>query len=299
MGEMTKSILSRCCAILAFACVATAGLQPLSAAANEPVSLAKVTKWEINYDEDSCHLLAGFGQGDDLVVLNLTRYEPGSSFDVMLTGAMFTAKRVSGPIKLGFGDHVFARPQTGDGLSPGQKPFVMFTHVRLDGKLVDPRDPGVAPVSEAQEAAATAASIAFGDRTYRLETGSLAAPFAAMRTCTASLLTALGYDPVVQGTLRRPPQPTASPAGWITSGDYPKSALKKGQSGLVQFRLDIDERGVVKGCRVLRRYKDDPFADLTCQRISQRAHFKPALDASSRPVRSYYINTVKFFTPDY
>ncbi|MFM5916173.1 MAG: energy transducer TonB [Novosphingobium sp.] len=283
--------------MIGLAAMVGTAVQPALAAPAEPVSLTKVTKWEVNYDEDSCHLLAGFGTGDDLVVLSLTRYQPASDFDVVLTGAMFTPKRVAAPIKLGFGETMWPRPQAADGASAGQKPFVMFTHVRLDGKVVNAADDSVAQVSPAMEAATTSAKIAFADKTYRLETGSLAAPMAAMRACTDSLLTALGYDPVVQAQLQRHPQPTESPARWITYKDYPDKALRRRQDGLVQFRLDIDERGGVTGCKVLRRYKDDPFADLVCQLIKQRAHFRPAIDAAGKPVRSYYVNNVVFFVP--
>lgn len=69
---------------------------PLAAQAKDepPISLAKTTKWEMNYDADSCHLLAKFGQGEDTLLLRMTRYEPGDALTLMLYGKMFDDKRV-------------------------------------------------------------------------------------------------------------------------------------------------------------------------------------------------------------
>ena len=283
-------------AILAAALMLTA---PAAAKENPPVSLAKTTKWEMNYDEDSCHLLAKFGEADDAMILNITRFEPGSEFDVMLFGKMFASDRAWIPVKVGFGDSPLDQRVGGAGLSAGKQPFVLFMNLRLDGKAVDQHDPQIAPVNTSVEARTTSATIALPDKVYRLETGSLTAPLEAMRACTDSLLTSWGYDPAVQAALLKPAAPKGSPANWVRSGDYPKEALRKEQSGIVKFRLDLDEAGKVIGCHILRRFKPDPFSDLTCQLLTQRARFKAALDVAGKPVKSFYINTVRFVTPEY
>lgn len=273
---------------------------PLSAQAkaDSEISLSKTTKWEMNYDEDSCHLLAKFGEGDDSMILNITRFEPGSSFDVMLFGKMFGTDRTWVPVKIGFGDSPLDRRLGGAGLTASKQPFVLFMNLRLDGRVVDPRDPKILPVSRQMEAHAATATIALPGKVYRLETSSLAAPFDAMRTCTDSLLTAWGYDPAVQATLSRPATPIGSPANWVRTGDYPKDALRAGQNGIVEFRLDLDETGKVAGCHILRRFNQDPFSDLTCHLLVQRARFKPALDTAGKPVKTYYINSVRFILPE-
>lgn len=78
---------------------------PVQAKAKPSIPLARQGKWEMNYDEDSCHLLAKFGQGDRETILNITRYQPGDSFDLVLYGKPV---KVNGsphlPVEIGFGD---------------------------------------------------------------------------------------------------------------------------------------------------------------------------------------------------
>ena len=70
---------------LVVAILGAALMAPLpSAAKDDPVTLAKTTKWEMNYDADSCHLLAKFGRGEDTLLLRMTRYEPGDALTLML-----------------------------------------------------------------------------------------------------------------------------------------------------------------------------------------------------------------------
>lgn len=281
------------------AMIVAALMPPLpSFAKDDPVVLAKTTKWEMNYDADSCHLLAKFGEGDDTIILNITRFEPGSTFDVMLFGKMFAADRTWVPVKIGFGDSPLDQRLGGAGLTASKQPFVLFMNLRLDGRVVDSRDPKSLPVSREMEARTTTTTISLPNRVYRLETGSLAAPFDAMRACTDSLLTAWGYDPAVQATLSKPATPIGSPANWVRAGDYPKDALRTGQSGIVEFRLDLDEAGKISNCHILRRFNHDQFSDLTCHLLTQRARFKPALDATGKLVKTFYINSVRFLVPE-
>jgi hypothetical protein len=129
---------------------------------------------------------------------------------------------------------------------------------------------------------------------YRLETGPMAAPLALMHECTQALVRSWGYDPLVQGTLSKPASPKGIPGNWIKPGDFPNSALRQGHNGLVNFRLDVDAFGTVTACHVLRRTSPDDFGNLTCNLIVQRAQMSPALDAKGNPVKSYFINSVRW-----
>ena len=57
-----------------------------SAAIKPPTVLTRVGKWEVNYDQDSCHLFRKFGVGADELTVNFTRYTLGDSFDLSLYG---------------------------------------------------------------------------------------------------------------------------------------------------------------------------------------------------------------------
>ena len=97
-----------------------------------------------------------------------------------------------------------------------------------------------------------------------------------------------------QARLSQPPKPLGVISDWITSADFPKKALNQGSSGLVQFRLDIDETGKVSGCRILYRTNPDDFADLSCKLLTQRAKFSPALDSAGKAVRSFYVSKIRW-----
>lgn len=282
-------------AILAAALMLTA---PAAAKENSPVSLAKTTKWEMNYDEDSCHLLAKFGQGEDGLLLRMTRYEPGDAFTLMLYGKMFDDKRVWVPVKIGFGDQPMRQSQAGAGTTAGKQPFIILMNERLDGIRSANANTELRPVDRAIEAKTTSVTVSLsGQRTYRIETGSLAAPLQAMRDCTDSLVKSWGYDLKSEATLTKRPTPTGNPASWMTTRDYPLGALRAAQSGIVQFRLDVAATGKVAGCSVLSDFKPDAFSDITCGLLAKRAHFKPARDETGRPTKSYYINQIRFVIP--
>ncbi|MDL2352075.1 MAG: energy transducer TonB [Pseudomonadota bacterium] len=290
---------------IAFTLIAGLLAAPLAAQAKDrpTISLPMSAKWEINYDTDSCHLLAQFGQGEDLLIMRMTRFEPGSPFDLMLYGKMFATEKTWVPLRLGFGDTAMVERQAGAGTA-GKLAFVIAMHMRVDiakwPKPVADDEITDGPVTPEAEAKITAITVAMRNgKNYRLETGSLAKPMQALRDCTDNLLTSWGYDPKIQANLGRRVTSIGSPAAWLTTNDYPADALRAGHNGIIQFRLDVDERGKVAGCHVLRRFKPDDFAKLTCDLLTKRAHFEPALDAANKPVKWYYINTVRFVIPDY
>jgi hypothetical protein len=280
--------------------VSTALIFPAIASAKEnpPISLAKTSKWEMNYDDDSCHLLAKFGEGQQSAILRMTRYQPGDVFDLSLYGEPFKYGPTTMTVKIGFGTAPAEKREAITGQSGDKRPLIILNSQRLDGWTYKP-DLTPPPISTAQEEQAKFIDLAIaGGKRYRLETGSLGAPLAAMRTCVNDLVKKWGYDPDQQTQLRRPATPTKNPGQWLVNGDYPPGSLQNGHNGLVQFRLDIDQTGAVAGCYVLHRTKPDDFADLTCKLLAKRAKFLPALDRDGKPLRSFFISKARFVIPD-
>ena len=170
---------------------------------------------------------------------------------------------------------------------------------RLDGVRSSNANTELRPIDQTLEAKTNSITVSLsGQKTYRIETGSLGAPLQAMRDCTISLVESWGYDPKSDAKLKRRPTPIGNPASWMTTRDYPSGALRAAQSGIVQFRLDVDATGNIAGCSVLSHFKPDAFSDITCGLLSKRAHFKPAIDEAGRPVKSYYINQIRFVVPE-
>lgn len=79
------------------------------------------------------------------------------------------------------------------------------------------------------------------------------------------------------------PKPKGNPGAWVSSSDYPSSALRDRQSGTVSFNLIVDRTGAVTDCYIS---SSSGFPDLdlqTCSVLKRRASFKPATDSESNP----------------
>jgi TonB family protein len=264
-----------------------------------PVPKARVGAWEINYDTDSCNLLAEFGDGPQATFVRLTRYQPQDSFDLIVYGAPYSFGASTVSVRVGFGLAAPAKHEAMTGQAGNKLPLLLINSVRLDGWEKNKPDEQGPPISAAQEDRATMIDLTVpGGKRFRLETGSFAKPMAAMRACVDDLVKSWGYDPLQQAALSVPVQPTKSPGSWLTNEDFPSRSVMAGHNGVVQFRLDIDATGQVAGCHILHRTNPDDFADLTCKLITKRAKFSPARDQSGQPVRSYYVNGARFIIPD-
>lgn len=284
-------------ATIAFALTAS----PVLAAEKAQIPLSKNSKWELNYDDDACHLMARFGEGDQSTTMKLTRTSPGDDFELTLFSQMLKFGGILMPMEIEIGDLPTPYRREGVALTTNSTPknyAVMIGRIRLDGWDYprNPKGPFARPnVSVAQEAAVT--SLSFkppGGKWYRLMTGPMDAPMAAMRTCLDDLQRFWGFDPKVEAGLTRRAAPTGNPGSWIGTSDFPNKALMAGNNGYVRFRLDVDAAGQVTGCRILFRTKPDEFADHSCRLLMKRAKFIPALDAAGKPVKSYYISQIRW-----
>lgn len=67
---------------------------------------------------------------------------------------------------------------------------------------------------------------------------------------------------------------TVEPA-WVTSGDYPASALNNRESGTVAYSFDITKEGWVTNCRIRRSSGSAALDRATCSAITRRGHYPP------------------------
>ncbi len=262
-----------------------------------PVSLVKAGKWEMNYDVDSCHLVATFGTGDGAISINMTRVGPSDGFDLTLYGKPLATDVLQRDVEIAFGDQqgfIKRSALAGSAQIPRKVPLLMISNLRIDGKDYLSKDkPTDSRVTPEQEAATQSITLKLSSRRqYRLETGPLGTVFKAMRQCTTNLVKSWGYDPDVQANLTKDAEPTGTPERWFTSADYPSGALQNGQSGSLTFRLDVNETGKVDGCHVLYRTDPDEFAALTCKLLLKRATMSAALDSQGHPVKSFYLRKI-------
>lgn len=259
---------------------------------SEPKVYTRTGKWLANFDRDSCQLIAQFGAGDDALYARFTEYEPGDSFVFQLWGKGLPAYNHIDTARVDFG--LTGKPVTQNILTGnlGKKPMILFGTTRIDGWQWKSDEDVPPKVTPEQEAAVTGATIQFRGKPFRLDFGSLAKPMVAMRACLDNLVQSWGYDPKAMAAVSRPVTAVNKPATWLQSEDFPLKSLWEGHNGVVQFRLDVDAEGKVVGCYVLDRTNPDDFADLTCKAVTKRAKLLPALDASGKPVRAYFVKKV-------
>lgn len=269
------------------------GAPVVGADRGHPVDLVGSAPWDVRYDDEVCHLSRAFGTGDEQTVLRLTEHSPGPAFDLLLASKLLSPVKSIIFMRIAFGD------QEVQSVRPPNVEESTLPVVLLGARSLVPYAPALKATltrfygmqtwtKTEDEAAVTSFTFqAPSGRWYRLRTGSMAAPMKAMRDCMDDLVKSWGYDPAQQAALTRPPEPVGAEP-WLNSGDFPLGAINKGGAGLVLYRLDVDEKGKATGCHVQASVGDEAYRQATCVALEQRAHFKPALDAQGKPVRSFF-----------
>lgn len=104
--------------------------------------------------------------------------------------------------------------------------------------------------------------------------------------------------PPVRRGRERPAIPATSPATWVTTSDYPSSALREDRSGTTGFRVVVGTDGRVTSCQITSSSGHADLDAATCSLISIRARFNPALDANGNPTIGSYSTRVRWVIPD-
>lgn len=91
--------------------------------------------------------------------------------------------------------------------------------------------------------------------------------------------------------------PRSAPGTWVTTDDYPPSAVRAGIEGRTSFRLDVGADGHPTACTVLASSGSDDLDKTACRKLMSRARFKAALDADGNPVASTYAGGVTWRLP--
>jgi protein TonB len=103
-----------------------------------------------------------------------------------------------------------------------------------------------------------------------------------------------------------PPAPTVSkaagakgdPSRWITSDDYPPSALRAEAQGTTGIAWDINEQGRVENCRVTSSSGNSDLDEAACRLITRRGKYSPAVDQNGNPIRSNSSRRVVWRLPE-
>ena len=273
--------------------LATGVSSALAALARDPVSLSPSEPWQVHYADDSCLMMRAFGQDKHKVSAWFEQTAPGHRFSLTLIGKSLDAGEPftrAATTFLPVGKRA-AHERVGSGTTSDSKlPLLIFESVFLLGPVEKASD--VDSYDWTQAGAVEDLLVEYRGKSLLLKFGRMEKVLAAMNTCTDELLTHWGLDAAAQRTLRQRTRPLTNPGNWLRSADFPSAALAKGSSAIVHFRLTVDATGKVIGCAIPSATLGAEFAKVTCNGISRRARFEPALDKDGKPVASYYVSTV-------
>lgn len=104
--------------------------------------------------------------------------------------------------------------------------------------------------------------------------------------------------PLPPGFTPKRAAPTNNPASWITTDDYPSSALHRGAEGLARYRVIVGSNGKVSSCEVTTSSGNASLDAATCKFITHRARFEPATDGTGASVVGSYSGSVHWEIPD-
>lgn len=123
-----------------------------------------------------------------------------------------------------------------------------------------------------------------GDRTM-LDTPltETAKAISALKSCEDGLLKLWGVDPSTLSVLRRRPKAIGHPESYISPGDYPDSAIRANASGEVVVRILIGIDGRARECKAVLSSKNAALDARTCEIMTNRARFEPAVAADGTP----------------
>ena len=279
------------------AIAAIGALWPLSAASARPDALpemlAPASPWSMDYGVESCRLMRAFGPQESPVLFKLEKFSLNDRPSLLVVGKRFSSDSPFERVRLRFGDAPLAEFEAlGGSMGDAHTPMLIVRAVDLV-----PRPPAVFVVPadpEAERRIKTMTIQRVGSKAVALQLGAMDKPMEAMRTCTDSLVKAWGLDPAVQRSLSRQAISLTSPGSWVGDNDYPRHALAEGESGLVHFRLMIDDTGKPTQCVIQSKTKPDEFAPTVCAVIMRRARFQPALDSQGKAVPTYFASSVQF-----
>lgn len=261
---------------------AVASAQPATAVP----ALTPSSQWQVEYADEECRLVREFGSGNDLVVLRLAR-SSSRLFDFVVAGPGIP------DLPLRRSSHLRLSPQSVEIESTGysmQVPDQSYHFVRLfdiDAAFLAQLRPG------------QLVTFRNGDFSVTLRLDNIVGALAAMQSCNDGLLTRWGYDVARVNSFTRQATPIGDQARWVTTDDYPRSAVSVGQTGIVTTFLTIGIDGRVTSCRVVVSSRVPELDSAACEAFVRRARFAPALGPDGQPTEAPYIKRVRWQLPDY
>lgn len=267
-------------------------------AADEEV-LEPASAWNATYEDGRCRLSRMFGPPDRQHALVFEQTAPESRFYISVAGPGVAAINDGLPLRLAFGPEGAESDQTVVKERIPDFGAVLFLK-DIDLRPADPASveagAGLAETGARIDVDAAAplrqVSLTQGKQSLVFRTGPLAAPFGVLNDCTAHILSTWGIDPEAQRTAQRgtrllDPQKAARKV----QETYPLQPLMQGRGGVVGVAILVDDAGTPTECRITNDSGDRTLNSVACEAL-MKARYDPALDASGKPMKSYWMTRV-------
>ena len=274
------------------------GSQAMAAVDEAPVRLPPVSKWVMDYDENSCALRRVFGDAEGQALLELRAYSPGDAFQVTVASSTISTRNKAPRVR--FEPDAELRKVSGILGTFGDMEGVIYSdsfRLQPENQSEDDALPPW-PVEERNARETAVSGLAVTDsfeRDLLLETGTMHAPMEAMRTCLDDLLTHWGLDAEAHRKLSRPLAPKDY-ASWVrrVQQHYPQEMLNRLRNGYIHVRLIVGADGIPTSCNVQIEVRDVEFQQVACDTLMRYARFEPALDAGGHAIASYYTTAILY-----
>ncbi|MGB3166742.1 MAG: hypothetical protein WBA68_08215 [Alteraurantiacibacter sp.] len=262
-------------------------------AQDEPETLAPVSSWTLDYDDDSCALSRVFGNEEAPLVFEMRQYAPATPFYATI---LSQRTMVAEPdIRLTFeGDTPSETADTLWMLDPGQGMRGFRTQLSTQA----PR--GEIPFAienaerDAHEAAITYLDVTGAyDQPIRLQTGGMGPALAAMRDCSLGVLEEWSLDVEAHRSLSA--NVTSDPQRSGFQRVYRRMSTEMREQfvrGNLPVRLIIDTEGRVQSCNALVPFANIEQTSTFCEAATDYLRFIPAKNAAGEAIPSFEISGV-------
>lgn len=259
----------------------------------------------LDYAEERCRLIRTFGDGDNLVRLQIVSFGAPYSLRATIHGGIIpSASSPMGEIGLRLTPDTEMRHLPALLGTVGEESAITFV---LD--VAPPMDAkGTQHMDQMERFALLRSTLTLrpdfenrtnsmmlemgrGRRKLKLRTGRLASPLQALRDCVTSLQQSWGLDPQREERLQRPPLIREDAVRELRE-QYPANMARDGQSAYVPVRVMVDAAGKPTQCVPQTSLPPKDFLDAVCKGL--RRDFDPALDENGRPVASIFRTAVLY-----
>lgn len=240
-------------------------------------------KWSIEYGQSECILSRTYGTAPDVTIVGFKPAALGGSLEVvMLSPGAPTAHRAGkATLTLLPSNRVIESDYDAYGLKKSNQ---TLTTLNTDDDV------------SADLENATSVKLDFAKGGARsVAVPGMKAALTALETCQADLLKGWGVDPAERERYAGPSKTSfylGQPSRWITTDDYPASAVQARQQGTTTALWTIGIDGRVKECRIVRSSGVAALDQATCAAIAKRGRYTPALDKNGDPMELHSMRRV-------